>query len=44
MILRSFTLCALVAALAGCGADGAPTPPVKASVSGQIKIGVSGSS
>lgn len=35
----------LLALLAACGADGAPTPPVKpgVNVSGQVKVGVGGS-
>lgn len=35
----------LLALLAACGADGAPTPPAKPglSVSGQVKVGVGGS-
>ncbi|KAB2882782.1 MAG: argininosuccinate lyase [Albidovulum sp.] len=35
----------LLAFLASCGADGAPTPPAESglTVSGQVKVGVSGS-
>ncbi len=35
----------LLALLAACGADGAPTPPAKPglTVSGQVKVGVGGS-
>lgn len=35
----------LLALLASCGADGAPTPPAKSgvSVTGQVRIGVGGS-
>ncbi|WP_413872759.1 hypothetical protein [Albidovulum sp.] len=36
----------LLALLAACGADGAPTPPAKpgVTVSGQVKLGIGGGS
>lgn len=43
--MRIISSLVLLALLASCGADGAPTPPSQpgVSVSGHVKVGVSGS-
>ena len=44
MMFRSLAVLAALLALASCGADGAPKPPVKQAVSltGKVEVGVAG--